>query len=105
MPSLEDRLAVMAKFRDGFADIIQNMVGFLLFRGVLLGGVPAGDQFFDAADIDIAIVEELTELWHVTVKKTAILADGVSAEWRTAGLTVLFKEIKRLGFSLAQGDA
>ena len=42
-------------------------------------GCPAPGQLLQGADVQIAVVEEAFELWHLASEEATILADAVAA--------------------------
>ena len=60
--------------------IRQRGVFLLLFKGFVDIGLPALGEFFEGADVYIAVVEESVQFRHVFDQKPAILADGVAAQ-------------------------
>ncbi len=73
-------LSVMGQFLDGLVHISQRGVLLLFFEAVEHLRLPAFGEFFEGADIHIAIVQLAFQLGHALAQKPAILADGVAAQ-------------------------
>ncbi len=76
---LEKMLAVILQFFDGLKDIVQRAVAALLYKPIRKPRSPANRQLFNAADVQIPVMEESLESGHVLRKEPPILADAVPA--------------------------
>ena len=70
----------MHQFINRLMHIRQRRVFLLLFEGFVDFWSPAFGEFFEGADVDVAVVEESIQLGHVFDQKPAVLADGVAAQ-------------------------
>ena len=70
----------MHQFINRLMHIRQRRVFLLLFEGFVDFWLPAFGEFFEGADVDVAVVEESVQLGHVFDQKPAVLADGVAAQ-------------------------
>tara|TARA_R100000005_G_scaffold79178_1_gene46318 strand:+ start:5661 stop:6173 length:513 start_codon:yes stop_codon:yes gene_type:complete len=68
-------------------------------------GPPQAHQYFQGADIQIAVVEKGFQLRHVTSQETAILTDGIAAHGGTAGGDPLSEERESCRFRRGGVDA
>ncbi len=77
----EDRLAVVAQFGDGLADVGEGAVVAVLLRAVEVGpGVPAAGQLLDRGDVHDPVVQVVLQGRHVAGQEAAVGADGVAAQ-------------------------
>ncbi len=60
------------------------------------------NQFLEAADIDISVMEKGIELWHVFNQEPAILPDRVAAKRRRLRQTMQSEKRQRFFFSIRQ---
>src|SRR5580692_3090209 len=98
----EDVLAVIAQFTDGLVDIGARQVRRFLAVPAGHRRHPAPRQLLQRADVEIAVMKELLELWHQSCKKTPVLTDTVTAHRRRAGRHMSAQEQQRL--ALGFGD-
>src|SRR4051812_2859322 len=77
---LDEVLAVVLQFGDGFADIVQGQVSAALLKAVFDFRRPARGQFLERRDIKVAVVEVAFKGFHVVIKEASILANAVAAD-------------------------
>lgn len=70
----------MHQFINRLMHVRQRRVFLLLFKGFVYFRSPAFGEFFEGADVDVAVVEEGVQFRHVFDQKPAVLADGVAAQ-------------------------
>ncbi len=75
------------------------MAGFFLYA-LEQFGPPAPRDLLDGADIEIAVVKKYFEFGHLASEKPAILADGIAAHRRFAGLDPAVEKIEGFDFSV-----
>src|SRR5580658_1842312 len=75
----EHVFAVIAQFADGFVNIGTRQVRGFLVVAAGHGRHPAPRQLLQSADVKIAVVKELLQIWHQSCKKAPVLADTVTA--------------------------
>src|SRR5690606_16737420 len=81
LPSkLDEMLAVIFHLFDGFMDVGQRLVARVLDEPPVDFWLPAARQLLQGADIQVAIVEERLEFWHVAHHEAPILPNGVAAQ-------------------------
>jgi hypothetical protein len=92
-------LAVVPELIDGFLDVAQGKMGFLLFVN-RKRRIPSLCQLLDGTHINVAVVEKSFQPRHVFDEKSAVLPDGIAAKRRLAFLAVLGKEPQHRLFRL-----
>ena len=102
---IEEVLSVEFQLFDGLADVLQGQMAFLLAEQRHDLRLPEVRQNLNCADIKIAIVEIGLKLWHVSVKETAVLADGIAADRAGLRRDILADEFQRPHFCFAFRDA
>ena len=71
----------MSQLFNRFMHIGQCGVLLLLFKTVENLGLPSFRQLFKSAYIQIAVVQIRFQLGHELHQESAVLADGVAAQW------------------------
>ena len=92
--------SVMRQFFDGLVHISQCRVLLLLLEAVENFRLPAFGEFFEGADVQVAVVQIGFQLGHEFDQKTAVLTDGIAAEWRAVFGHILFDEGQNLRFGI-----
>ena len=72
-------LAVILQLGDGFADVVQRQMLVVLLEARQDLRLPATRQFFQGRHIQVSVVKEGLQFWHIVGQKAAILADTVAA--------------------------
>mgnify|MGYP006940264935 CR=1 FL=1 len=98
LSELDEMLSVMRQFINGLVDIGQRRVLLLFFEAVEHLRLPSFGEFFEGADIQIAIVQIGFQLGHELDQESAILADGVATQGGIIFGHVLFNEAQNLLF-------
>ena len=70
---------IVFQFADGIANIVQRQMGRRLLDTCENVRRPAPGQFLQGADIEIPVMEELLERWHLAGQEPSILANAVAA--------------------------
>ena len=91
-------LAVLTELFDGFTDVVECEMAFAFCEAGHDLGSPKIRKYLQCTDIEIAVVQIIMELRHVTVDEPAVLADAVATD--RAGLrgNILRDEIQRALF-------
>lgn len=97
-------LAVVSKFRNRLANIIQCPMRIFFLESICNAGAPTPDQLFERADVEISIVEIRFQSGHVARKESSILANTVSTERRPVFGDKLLEEFDRFALCLAFRD-
>ena len=74
----DEMLPIMFEFVDRVVNVRQRQVAGFFFQALENFRRPAHRQFFQAADIQIAVMKEFFEIRHATREKTPVLANAVA---------------------------
>ena len=97
----QEMLSVMHQFINRLMHIRQCRVFLLLFEGFVDFWAPAFGEFFEGADVDVAVMEEGVQFGHVFDQKPPVLADGVAAQRGSGFGDVFLQKCQNLGFASA----